>query len=300
VASAEAETAMVAMDRYKGALELDEQVRRMGIMPNGSTMAAAYLGGDGEALTRQTAGIELMNAGARGGQESYRRLAEYGLYLDNEGRMAAGGAFWTRVAKDVGDADELASTQGYLLAEAALNRALVKSCGTAMEFAKSAEGFAEGPAAMFDTGMAEALCGDKAGAERTIEALKEGFPKSTAVMEYYIADLRAAIALGENDSKGALAALEDAAAYDAVSLTPYLRGLAHLGTGEATLAVADFQRIVDHRGAAFVGGSTVYPMAEIGMARGYAAMGDKTNSAATYRRLGELWQQAERGKSYRR
>jgi serine/threonine-protein kinase len=294
-AYAEAETAMVALDHYQGALALDAQVRRMGVMPTGSAMAAAYLAGDGDALRRQTARMELMNAGSDGGAESFRRLADYGLYLDNEGRLAAGGAFWTRVAREAGSVEWLASTAGFLLAEAALDRALVKSCGTAMEFAKRAEGLAEGAAAKFDVGLAEALCGDRAGAERVVEALKAGFPKSTVVTGYYIADLQAAVALGGNDSKGALEALKGAETYDSVSLTPYLRGLAHLGTGEATLAVSDFQRIVDHRGAAFVQGSAVYPMAEIGMARGYSAMGDKTNSAVAYRRVDELWRQAERG-----
>ena len=144
--------------------------------------------------------------------------------------------------------------------------------------------------------MASALCGDKAGAERAIAMLKESaFPKNAAVKDYYLADLQAAVALGGHDSKGALAALESARTYDEISLTPYLRGLAHLGDGETALAVADFQSIIDHRGAAFIGGSNVYPMAQIGLARAYASMGDKANSTTAYRRFSGLWQQADRG-----
>ena len=61
------------------------------------------------------------------------------------------------------------------------------------------------------------------------------------------------------------------------------------------LAVADFQTVLDHRGAAFLSGSNVYPMAEIGLAKAYASIGDKANSAAAYRRFAAMWQNADRG-----
>lgn len=149
--------------------------------------------------------------------------------------------------------------------------------------------------AIFNGGMASALCGDKAAAEAAIAALKQAFPHSTAVTGYYVADLEAAMALAANDSQGALTALAVAAPYDDVSLTPYLRGLAHLASKDAKLAVADFQTIVDHRGAAFIGGSNVYPMAQIGLARAYGALGDQVNSKAAYRRFAALWQDGDRG-----
>ncbi len=166
-----------------------------------------------------------------------------------------------------------------------------------MGFAGEAEKLPGGLIASFDAGMASALCGDKAGAERAIAALQQSFPHSTAVTGYYVADLQAAMALSANDAKGALAALAPAAPYDDVSLTPYLRGLAHLASGDAKLAVADFQIIVDHRGAAFIGGSNVYPMAQIGLARAYGALGDKVNSKAAYQRFAALWQDGDRGQA---
>ena len=296
-AYAEAQTAMLGLDRYQGVLELNEQARRMGVVPRGSTVAAAYLAGNTDLLTRVTAGARGMIAGVTGTgtAESYANLTDYGLYLDNEGRITAGTAFWTLAAGSAADSRGLVSTEPYLLAQGAVDRALTKDCGTAMEFAKKAEALAVGPTAGFDAGMASALCGDKAGAERAIATLKERFPKNAAVKGYYLADLQAAVALAANDPKGALAALGNAKTHDEISLTPYLRGLAHLGTGETPLAVADFQSIIDHRGAAFIGGSNVYPMAQIGLARAYATMGDKANSATAYRRFAGLWQQADRG-----
>jgi tetratricopeptide (TPR) repeat protein len=296
-AYAEAETAMLGMDRYQGVLQLNEQARRLGVVPRGSTMAAAYLAGDADLLAQRTAGARGLIAGVSGtgAAESYGNLADYGLYLDNEGRIAVGTAFWTVAAGSAADSGALVSAEPYLLAQGALDRALTKACSQATDFAKKAETLTVGPTAGFDAGMASALCGDKAGAERAIAALQQSFPKNAAVTGYYVPDLKAAMALAANDPKGALAALGSAGAYDEISLTPYLRGLTHLGTGEATLAVADFQSIIDHRGAAFIAGSNVYPMAQIGLARAYAAMGDKANSTTAYRKFEGLWQQADRG-----
>ena len=162
----------------------------------------------------------------------------------------------------------LSDAEPYLLAQAALDRALTRSCGPALEFAREAGRSPLGIVASFNAGMALALCNEKVAAEQMIETIQQRFPKSSAATDYYVADLRAAIGLDQKDMKGALASLGSASSYDTVSLTPYLRGLAHMGTGEAVLAVADFQTVLDHRGAAFLAGSDVYPMAQIGLARG--------------------------------
>jgi serine/threonine-protein kinase len=280
----EAETLMVGIDRYHGALQLQDQAQRFGVVTSAGTLAAAYIAGDNEVLGRLTAALK---------SSSGRAQEAYGLYLDNEGRMTAGAAFWRAAAASAG-AD---STKAYFLAQGAVDRALAKTCGQAAGFAKEANKLPMGMVASFNAGMASALCGNTSDAEKAIADLEHGYPQSTAVAGYYVSNLRAALALAANDFKGALAALADAGPYDQVSLTAYLRGLAHLGTGEAVMAVADFQSIVDHRGAAFIAGSSVYPMAQIGLARAYAAIGDKANSRTAYERFAELWQHADRGQS---
>jgi serine/threonine-protein kinase len=293
----EAEIDMIGMDRFRGALQLQEQARRLGVIPTGGTLAAAYLAGDAAEVARSAAAILTMSAGGSQSQESYGRLADYGLYLDNAGRMGDGAALWRLAATEAGASSTSGSAKPYLLAQGALDRALTKACGQAAGFANDAAKLPSGLIASFNAGMASALCGDKAGAERVIAALQRAFPHSTAVTGYYVADLRAAMALSANDAKGALAALAPVAPYDDVSLTPYLRGLAHLATGDARLGVADFQMIVDHRGAAFIGGSNVYPMAQIGLARAYGALGDTANSKAAYRRFVALWQDGDQGQA---
>jgi serine/threonine protein kinase/tetratricopeptide (TPR) repeat protein len=293
-AYAEAEAALIGLDRFRSALQLQEQTARLGMVRNETSLTAAYLAGDKDALERETHGLRAITNGTFT-QESYERLASYGLSLDDKGQMAAGAAFWKAAAASAGSATGLTTVQPYLVAQAALDRALAGSCGPALVFAHEAGQKSAGLAASFKAGMAMGLCGNKAGSDRMAEELQQRFPQSSAVKDYYVADLKAIGALRQRDAKGGLLLLVSAAAYDTFSLTPYLRGVAHMGSGEAALAVVDFQTVLDHRGSAFMAGSNVYPMAQIGLARAYASLGDKANSVAAYRRFSALWHDADRG-----
>ncbi|MCU1320366.1 MAG: serine/threonine protein kinase [Acidobacteriaceae bacterium] len=297
----EAETALIGLDRFRSALQLQEQTARLGMVRNETSLTAAYLAGDRDTLELETHGLREVRAITNGTstQESYERLASYGLSLDDKGRMAAGAAFWKAAAASAGSATGTASglstVQPYLVAQAALDRALAGSCGPALVFAHEAGQESAGLVASFKAGMAMGFCGDKAGSDSMAEELQQRFPQSSVVKGYYVADLKAIGALRQRDAKGGLLLLASAAAYDTFSLTPYLRGVAHMGSGEAALAVVDFQTVLDHRGSAFMAGSNVYPMAQIGLARAYASLGDKANSVAAYRRFSALWHDADRG-----
>src|SRR2546426_12693287 len=113
---------MVGMDRYQGALQLQEQAQHLGVMRSGNALAAAYLAGDKDALARQTAAIRNLSAGAPV-QEPLGQLAVYGLYLDNDGRLTSGAAFWRIAATNAPGSTALqsglAAAQPYLLAQAA-------------------------------------------------------------------------------------------------------------------------------------------------------------------------------------
>lgn len=285
----EAETEMVALDRYQGALELNAQAQRLGVLLGRNTLAAAYLAGDTGGLATQSTDLKAAVSREESASIAYGEAVEYGLYLDNAGQLGAGGTFWRAAAASAIRSASLKSTGAYLLALGAVDRGLSGECSQAAGLANEARNLPMGPVAMFNAGMALALCGDASGAERVVTDLQQQYPHSTAVTNYYLADLRGAIALRAKDPKAALAALADAAPYDQISLTPYLRGLAHLAAGEGSAAIADFQTTVDHRGAAFTTGSNVYPLAQEGLSRAYAEIGDKANSGTAHRRFIELW-----------
>jgi serine/threonine-protein kinase len=153
----------------------------------------------------------------------------------------------------------------------------------------------KGPVASFNAGMAAALCGDQPYAEKTIAALQQSYPESTAVVQYYVPELQAAAEIGVNQPKKALGSLSGLEQYDQISLTPYLRGMANAALGQMPAASVDFQIVQANRGSSFSLSGNVYPMAELGVARVYAASRDKTDSVEAYQRFLMLWVEADRG-----
>jgi serine/threonine-protein kinase len=238
-----------------------------------------------------------MKNGAGTGHRSYAELVDEGMYLDNSGQMNAGAAAWKTAAGAAGGVPELASTQAYMLAQGALNRALTGDCKEAKALVAETNNLPRGPVAWFHAGMAEALCGDKAAAEKAANGLRQSFPQSTAVQQYYVPEMQAAKALAAKTPVDALELLGGAANYDQLSLTPYLMGLAHMADQEPQLAVLDFETVLGHRGGAFAMGGTVYPMAESGLARASLAAGDRAKSAVAHRQLAVLWQGSDRGRT---
>jgi serine/threonine-protein kinase len=276
----EAELATMGMDRYAGGLKL--QGRKMGVAREVGGLSAVDLTADGAAV-----------AGSDANSPTYSELNSRGLYLDGAGRMTEGLELWKSAAARASQVPELGSTQASMLAQGALDRALTESCTVALEMADEVKSLPKGPIASFHAGMAAALCGDQTYADKTIAGLQQSFPRNSMVAENFVPELHAAAAVGVNEPGKALQILAAVKAQDQASLTPYLRGLAHAAVGQMPAAIADFQTVLAHRGVALVLGSNVYPMAEIGVARAYAAGGDKADSVIAYRRFLALWGDAD-------
>jgi eukaryotic-like serine/threonine-protein kinase len=289
----EAELATIGMDRYDGGLKL--QALRMGVARGDGASAAGNM--EEKNVADAVVGGSVVNganaAAASVEQPTYAELNSQGLFLDNAGRMAEGLGLWRMAAAKASQTPELGSTQASMLAQGALDRALIEDCSVALEMAGEARGLPKGPTASFHAAMAAALCGDKTYADKTIAELQQSFPRSTKVTESYVPELDAAAEIGVNEPAKALHVLEDIKAHDQTSLTPYLRGLAHAAVGQMPLATIDFQVVLAHRGVALAAGSNVYPMAAMGTARAYAASGDKADSVVAYRKFLALWGDAD-------
>jgi serine/threonine-protein kinase len=203
--------------------------------------------------------------------------------------MAASTALWNKTMGVSSRSPELASARAYLLAQNILDRALAGSCPEAKKLASEFTNMSHGPMAGFHAGLASGLCGDGAATEATTLWLKQEYPENTTVALHYVPELEAVVALADNNATKALEVLIAVAPYEEDSLAPYLRGVAHITRKEPSLAVADFQTVLSHRGMAFTSGSNVYPMAEIGLARASEAAGDKVLSVAAYDRFAALW-----------
>jgi len=294
----EAERALIGVDRYDAALQLEAQGQHKSAASGANTLAAAYLGGKQDVLAKQIDVVRVSSgkvssaAQASAMQALNSRLVAYALYLDNTGQFEAGENAWRAAARSV---PTLHSAGASMLARAALDRALTENCESALRLATEVSGMERGPVAMFNAGMAAALCGDKPYADKTIADLQQKYPENVAVQRYEAAELEAAADIGINEPEQALHVLLGIGEYDQITLAPYLRGLAHAAVHQAPVAMVDFQAVLNHRGVAWMLGSDVYPMAQIGAARAAWDSRDKQASAENYIKFLALWPQADQG-----
>jgi hypothetical protein len=295
-AYSEAELALLDIDRADPAMQLEGQAQKLGVMSGETALAVAFLNGKADVVSKQGTVIQadFGDSSAVGVAKAVDlQLKNYGLYLDNTGQMGAGKEFWTTAASRVASVPGLASAKASLLAQSALDRALVEDCSDALELANEVEPMERGPVASFNAGVAAALCGDKTYADREITELQQRFPQSVSVEQYYLPELEAAAYIGVNESDKALQVLLGLGEYDQVSLAPYLRGMAHAAVGQFPVAIVDFQTVLAHRGLDYTLGSNIYPMAEIGVARASASSHDKAGSVDAYEKFLALWANAD-------
>lgn len=293
---AEAELAMIGMDRYDAALQLEAQAERVGVAKSGTALTGGYLAGKEDVVAAEASLIQESMAGTTAddaAQMRYADLYRYGIYLDSVGRTEAGLELWRSTAARAGGVPEFASTQPSMLAQGALDRALMESCSVAMELVDEVKELPKGPIASFNAGMAAALCGDQPYADKVLAGLQQDYPQSTAVMQYYVPQLQAAAEIGVNEPEKALDPLVALETEDQISLAPYLRGLANAALGQMPAAIVDFQTVLDHRGSAFTLGSNVFPMAVMSVARAHSVNRDKHNSVLAYQRFLVLWREAD-------
>jgi serine/threonine protein kinase/tetratricopeptide (TPR) repeat protein len=282
----EAESALIGLDRYEAASQVDAQAERAGVGRLSGTLTSAFLGGRAEELAAAIAAIVTWKSG-------FRPDWNYGIYLDNVGQLAAGATLWRSRARSALEVQGLQSAAALLLSQGGIDRALLGDCTGGLAMAREADAHPEGIIALFNVGMANALCGNAARAQQAVDKLQQTYPQSFAVKGFYVADIKAALALHDQDPATALDELKSARQFDLISLTPLLRGRAHVALRQVQIGIVDFQTVLSHRGVPFLVGSVSYPDAEVGVARAFADTGDTGNSAEAYRRFLDLWKTAD-------
>jgi tetratricopeptide (TPR) repeat protein len=142
--------------------------------------------------------------------------------------------------------------------------------------------------------IALALGGDFKQAE-SLEGEHAPF-SSTYDRRFTIPCVHAAIAIGRGRFDKAISELESMRRYDLGFVVGfqslYLRGLAFLGARNPSMAAAEFETIVDHRGVAAC--SPNWAMAHLGLARARALAGNAAGARSAYENLLVLWKDADR------
>lgn len=143
--------------------------------------------------------------------------------------------------------------------------------------------------------FATALSGDAGQAQKITDELIRKYPSDTLLHQIVVPLVQAAGEISRHHPEKANVALEAARRYEGGFVYGfsilYLRGLAHLQNHQAMDAIADFQKIVDHRGISPLAQQLV--LARLGLARAYASSGDVANARSAYRGFFALWEDAD-------
>ncbi len=284
----EAGRALLGLNRFDEALHLADVAKQAGGVDDTWRSAALYLG-------RKAARTKEGRPG-EGEEPGLAAMADRALALDEVGAFEAGGEAWHAAARASQSSAGLASAGAEMLARGALDRALAGHCSQAISFAGEATALPYGKAAIFEAGLAQALCGGEARASQAMERLQRGAGLHTWAADFYVPVLRGGMAISAKDGLRAQEALSGVHQMrDEPPLASYLLGLAHLAAHHEELAVEDFKGVEAHRGYAFVTGTVAYPMAELALGRSEAAVRHGVESAASYRRFLGVWTGADHG-----
>jgi Tfp pilus assembly protein PilF len=148
--------------------------------------------------------------------------------------------------------------------------------------------------------LALALCGDAAQAEKLAGETSKLFPNGTLWNAVWLPAIRAAIAIKRDQPAKAVELLASASPYErAYPEAVYLRGLAYLGLHKGAEAAAEFEKILDHKGASW--GSAwqhpywgqFYSLSYLGLARASGVAGDPAKAGKAYQEFLTLWKDAD-------
>jgi tetratricopeptide (TPR) repeat protein len=148
--------------------------------------------------------------------------------------------------------------------------------------------------------LALARLGESARAQAIVQQMSKESPQSAVVQGYWAPVIRAQIALSSGLAAEAIEILETAKPYELGEAPPfqpatmypiYVRGQAYLLARQGREAVAEFQKIVDHRG--IVLNFPLGALARLGLARAYALQGDSAKACNAYLDFLTLWKDAD-------
>ena len=147
--------------------------------------------------------------------------------------------------------------------------------------------------------LALARAGDAAGAQAIVGKLAKLSATDLWVNNYWLPSIRAATELARMNPEQALKALEITKPYelggDPITLDTlypvYLRGEAYLMQKNASAAIAEFEKIPDHRGRA--GNSILGALAYLQLGRAYALASETQKAKNAYQEFLTLWKNSD-------
>ena len=187
-------------------------------------------------------------------------------------------------------------------ATSGLREALFGNAEEARRLAAQAMEHSAGVDVVYGSALALAYAADTGRAQDLMEGLDKRFPEATIVQFNYLPSLRAKLAINRGNASEALETLRAAVPYELGRTTfsdyswnglypVFVRGEAHLVAHQGSEAVAEFQKILDHRG--IVWNSPIGALAHLQLGRAYARQGDSAKAKPAYRDFLELWKDVD-------
>jgi tetratricopeptide (TPR) repeat protein len=147
--------------------------------------------------------------------------------------------------------------------------------------------------------LALARAGDTARAEILVRDLSRRAPSNMRMDSYWLPSIRAAIEIDRKNPARAIRVLQIAEPYEfggdpitSDTLYPvYLRAQAYLMEGNAKGAVAEFEKILEHRGRTVNG--VIAALAHLELGRAYALSSDVSKAQSAYQDFLTLWNDAD-------
>jgi tetratricopeptide (TPR) repeat protein len=156
----------------------------------------------------------------------------------------------------------------------------------------------------YAAGLALALSGDSSRSQPLADDLDKRFPEDTFAKFTYVPVLRALSALEDGKPTDSVELLHIALPYElAVNglnfnhfylgglHSAYVRGEAFVAAHRYPEAVAEFQKLLDHRG--IVGADPIGALAHLQLGRTFALSGDKSRAKAAYQDFLTVWKDAD-------
>jgi len=148
---------------------------------------------------------------------------------------------------------------------------------------------------LFFAGLAQSMAGDVRQAAATADELSKRFPVDTFVNSIAVPTIRGQIEVNRGNPAKAIELLQAASPYEAGwaarALPNYVRGQAYLKAHQGKEAVAEFQKILDHRGICAT--SPACALSHLQLARARAMSGDGAGARSAYQDFLALWKDAD-------
>lgn len=175
----------------------------------------------------------------------------------------------------------------------AQRNAVVGNCQQARESSAQALFLARSNTTLLRGAIALALCGETAQAQTLANELAKANPKDTVINAIWLSTISAAIEIRKDNAALALQLLQPVGPYEAAAFfwPTYIRAQTYLRQKAGKEAMAEFQKILDHRG--WDPTSPLYPLAYLGKGRASALNGDFATSQKAYQDFFALWKNAD-------